>query len=68
MSSRTPRDIVQRLHREITAAVNSPDVRAQFLKLGADPLTMSQPEFEALIHDEFEENARLVKSANIKSQ
>jgi tripartite-type tricarboxylate transporter receptor subunit TctC len=68
VSSRTPREIVQRLHREINAAVNSPEVRAQFLKLGADPLTMSQPEFEALIRNEFEENARLIKSAGIKSQ
>src|SRR6266849_5124942 len=66
VSSRTPRDIVQRLHREITAAVNSPEIRAQFVKLGADPLTMSQSEFEAMIRNEFEENARLVKSANIK--
>ena len=68
VSSRTPRDIVQRLHREITAAVNSPDVRAQFLKLGADPLTMSQPEFEALIRDEFEANAKLIKAAHITAQ
>jgi len=68
VSSRTPRDIVQRLHREITAAVNSPEIRAQFVKLGADPLTMSQSEFEAMIRNEFEENARLVKSANIKAQ
>src|SRR5581483_2616454 len=27
VSSRTPREIVQRLHREITAAVNAPDIR-----------------------------------------
>jgi tripartite-type tricarboxylate transporter receptor subunit TctC len=66
VSSRTPKPIVERLHKEITAAVNDPDVRAQFVKLGADPLTMSQSEFEEMIRKEFEANARLVKTANIK--
>ncbi|HEX5863999.1 MAG TPA: tripartite tricarboxylate transporter substrate-binding protein [Casimicrobiaceae bacterium] len=66
VSSRTPKHIVERLHKEITAVVNDPDVRAQFVKLGADPLTMSQSEFEEMIRKEFEANARLVKTANIK--
>ena len=67
VSSKTPREIVQRLHRELTAAVNAPDIRERFLKLGADPLTMSQPEFEAMIREEFEANSRLIKAADIKS-
>ncbi len=68
ISSKTPREIVLRLNREINAAVNSPEVRDRFLKLGADPLTMSVPEFEAMIRDEFESNARLIKAAGIKPQ
>lgn len=67
ISSKTPREIVLRLNREINAAVNSPEVRDRFLKLGADPLTMSVPEFEAMIRDEFESNARLIKAAGIKA-
>jgi tripartite-type tricarboxylate transporter receptor subunit TctC len=65
VSSRTPKYIVDRLHKEITAAVNDPDVRAQFLKIGADPLTMSQTEFEAMIRNEFEANARLVNTGKL---
>jgi tripartite-type tricarboxylate transporter receptor subunit TctC len=65
VSSRTPKYIVDRLHQEITAAVNDPAVRAQFLKIGADPLTMSQAEFEAMIRSEFEANARLVNAGKI---
>ena len=68
ISSKTPREIVLRLNREINAAVNSPEVRDRFLKLGADPLTMSVPEFEAMIRDEFESNARLITAAGIKPQ
>ena len=68
VSAKTPPDIVQRLHREFTNAVNLPEVREQFLKLGADPLTMSQQDFEAMIRREFEDNAKLVKEADIKAQ
>jgi tripartite-type tricarboxylate transporter receptor subunit TctC len=68
VSAKTPREIVQRLNREFTAIVNAPDIRDRFLKLGADPLTMSQPEFDAMIRNEFEENARLIKAADIKAQ
>lgn len=64
----TPREIVDRLHKEFTAAVNAPDIREQFLKLGADPLTMSQAEFEAMIRKEFETNEVLIKAADIKAQ
>ena len=68
ISSKTPREIVLRLNREINAAVSAPEVKERFLKLGADPLTMSLPEFEAMIRDEFESNAKLIKAAGIKPQ
>jgi tripartite-type tricarboxylate transporter receptor subunit TctC len=66
MPTRTPRDIVQRLHREFNAAVNAPDVRERIVKTGADPLSLTLPEFEAMISAEFESNAKLIKAANIK--
>jgi len=67
MPSKTPREIVQRLHREFNAAVNAPDVRERIIKTGADPLTLTLPEFEAMIREEFEANAKLIKAANIKA-
>jgi tripartite-type tricarboxylate transporter receptor subunit TctC len=65
--SKTPREIQLRLSREINAAVNAPEIRERFLKLGADPLTMSIPEFEAMVRDEFESNAKLIRAAGIKA-
>jgi len=65
--TKTPRDIVQRLHREFNAAVNAPDVREKIVKTGADPLSLTLPEFEAMIAAEFESNAKLIKAANIKA-
>jgi tripartite-type tricarboxylate transporter receptor subunit TctC len=65
--TRTPREIVQRLHREFNAAVNAPDVRERLVKIGADPLSLTLPEFEAMIGAEFESNAKLIKAAGIKA-
>jgi tripartite-type tricarboxylate transporter receptor subunit TctC len=66
VSSRTPSEIVARLNKEITDACNLPEVREQFVRIGADPLVMTQAEFEKMIRDEFEENAALVKRVNMK--
>jgi tripartite-type tricarboxylate transporter receptor subunit TctC len=67
VSSKTPRPIVERLNREFNAAVQAPDVRDRLIKLGADPLTMSLPDFEAMINRELVENAELIKAAGIKA-
>ena len=67
IASKTPRDVVQRLNKEFNAAVSSPEVREKFLKLGVDPLTMPLPDFEAMIRQEFESNARLIKAAGIQA-
>ncbi len=67
VSAKTPRPIVERLHSEINAAVQSPDINARIRKLGAEPLTLSLREFEALIASELEANARLIKAAGIRA-
>ena len=67
VSSKTPRPIVERLHKEITALVESPEVSDHIRKLGADPLPMSIGEFEAMIARELVENAELIKKAGIKA-
>jgi tripartite-type tricarboxylate transporter receptor subunit TctC len=67
VSSKTPRDIIERLHKEINTLVQSPDVSGQIRKLGAEPLTLSIGEFDAMIQRELKENAELIKKAGIKS-
>src|SRR5882724_11701588 len=39
VASKTPRETVQRLHREFNAALAQPDVQDRMKKLGVDPLT-----------------------------
>jgi tripartite-type tricarboxylate transporter receptor subunit TctC len=67
VSSKTPRDIVERLHKEISTLVRSPDVSDQIRKLGAEPLDLSIAEFDAMIQRELKENAELIKKAGIKA-
>jgi len=67
VAAKTPRNIVARLNKEINAAVAAPDVRERFLKLGVDPLSMSLPDFEAMIKQELVANAQLIKAAGIKA-
>ena len=67
VASKTPRAIVDKLHKDITALVESPEVSEQIRKLGCDPLPMSVKEFEAMIAKELSENAALIKKAGIKA-
>jgi tripartite-type tricarboxylate transporter receptor subunit TctC len=65
--AKTPRAIVERLHREINALVQSPETSDRIRKLGADPLSMTLAEFDAMIQRELVENAQLIKAAGIKA-
>ncbi len=67
VSAKVPRPIVERLHKEINAAVQSPEISDRIRKLGADPLIMSVAEFDGMIQRELKENAELIKKAGIKS-
>ena len=65
--AKTPREIIERLHKEINAAVQSPEIDDRIKKLGADPLSMSVAEFDGMIQRELKENAELIKKAGIKA-
>jgi tripartite-type tricarboxylate transporter receptor subunit TctC len=67
VAAKTPRPIVERLAKEINALVQSPEISDRITKLGADPLTLSIAEFDAMIQRELRENAELIKKAGIKA-
>ncbi|MFN3349681.1 Bug family tripartite tricarboxylate transporter substrate binding protein [Pseudorhodoplanes sp.] len=64
--AKTPAPILERLHKEIAAALANPGVQEKLTKLGADPMPMSAADFRALIGKEIKSNAELVKAAGIK--
>jgi tripartite-type tricarboxylate transporter receptor subunit TctC len=63
--AKTARDVVDRLHRETSTALQLPEVRERVSRLGAEPMTMTPEQFDAYVRDELRTNAALVKAAGI---
>lgn len=64
----TPAGVVDKLARDIARVLAAPDVLEQLAKHGADPLSMTQPQFARFVLDENESAARIVQAAGIKPQ
>lgn len=62
----TPPAIVQRISREIAAIVRQPEVRQQFLALGAEPVGNTPEEFGAFTRSELAKWAQVVKQSGAK--
>jgi tripartite-type tricarboxylate transporter receptor subunit TctC len=65
--SKTPREIVNRLHQETARALDRKEVRDSMAKLGAESMLMRPEEFDAYIRNEIKTNAVLVKAAGISA-
>ena len=64
----TPRPIVERLHKELTAVIASSETRKRFEAEGADAMPMSSADFGRFINTEIAKWARVVKDAGIKAE
>ena len=64
----TPEPIVARLHKDISAILDSPRCRSCSPLEGADIVHMSTAQFGALLASETEKWGRVVKQAGIKAQ
>jgi tripartite-type tricarboxylate transporter receptor subunit TctC len=66
--AKTPRTVVDKLHREIANALASPAVRSKLEALGVDPMAMSSGEMDAFVKKQIAADATLAKAADIKPQ
>ncbi len=66
--AKTPRDVLNRLHRETVKALHLPDVREKLARLGAEPMDYNLEQFNAYLREEIAANAALVKAAGIKAE
>ena len=64
----TPTSIVERLHREVSAVQNRPEVQKQFDADGATVLRMTPAEFRAYMVADMKKWERVVKEGSIKAQ
>jgi tripartite-type tricarboxylate transporter receptor subunit TctC len=68
VAAQTPREIIEKLHRETAAVLQVPAVVARLATLGVEPMPMSQAQFVQFIKDDLEANVALVKAAKIPTQ
>jgi tripartite-type tricarboxylate transporter receptor subunit TctC len=64
----TPVEIIDKLNKEINAALVDPKIKTRLADLGATALASSPSDFGKLIEDETEKWAKVVKSAGIKPE
>jgi tripartite-type tricarboxylate transporter receptor subunit TctC len=64
----TPAPIIERLQKEIVAAVNAKETSEALDKAGAEPLTSTPAELAAMIRDGVGKYAKVVKAAGVKPE
>ncbi len=64
----TPREIVDRLNREIAKALETPAVQQRFAQLGVEPMPGSPEEFAKFFRDDVASTVALAKAAKIQAQ
>jgi tripartite-type tricarboxylate transporter receptor subunit TctC len=64
----TPAAVLERLHREITAILDSPEMRKRFELEGAEVARMTPAEFTNFVDQETGKWTRVVKDASIKPE
>jgi tripartite-type tricarboxylate transporter receptor subunit TctC len=63
--AKTPKDILERLNREIAKILRSPELLVRYETIAMTPLIMSVDEFAVYLKKDFEMNAQLVKKAGL---
>ena len=64
----TPTEIVDKLNKEINAALADPKIKARLAALGATVLQSSPADFGKLIADDTEKWRKVIRAANIKPE
>ena len=64
--AKTPRPIINRVNAALVKTVKTPEMQAQFVALGADPVGSSVEEFTAFVRRDMEKYASIVKISGAK--
>ena len=64
----TPAEIVEKLNKEINAAIADPGMKAKLAAIGGDPMPGSPPAFGTLIADETEKWGKVVRAGGLKPE
>ncbi len=64
----TPKDIVSRLHKEMVAILQAPEIRQRFAADGAEPVANTPEQFAAYIKAELAKWEKVARNAGIEKQ
>ena len=64
----TPQAVVERLNKEIVAAVHAPEAKKRLTELGVEPVGNTPAEATKLVNDEINRWASVVKTAGVKPE
>lgn len=64
--AQTPRPVIERLHREITAVLKAPDVAEKLMATGMEPSPSTPEELDAFMKLDRDVWAKTIKGANLK--
>jgi tripartite-type tricarboxylate transporter receptor subunit TctC len=64
----TPADLVEKINRDVTRALQTPEAKERLTALGAEAMPMTPAEFRKFVQDEIADSAKVIKAAGIKIQ
>jgi tripartite-type tricarboxylate transporter receptor subunit TctC len=64
--ARTPRDVIDRLQREVVAAVRHPEVAKRLVELGAEPVGSTPAEQEAMLHRQMDQFRPVIREMKLE--
>jgi tripartite-type tricarboxylate transporter receptor subunit TctC len=66
MPAGTPKEIVERLNKEVSAVLQSPTMRQKYQETGLEFFPMSSDQFGQIMQRDFAKYGKLIKSSNFK--
>lgn len=63
----TPREVVERLNREVNAVLAEPEIAGKIAQSGLGIVPMSPQEFGAMVRQDYERYGRLIRAAGVKA-
>ena len=64
----TPKEVIDRLNREINDIIKTPEVRASMIESGLEPKTMSPAEFSKMMSLDFARYTKIFSEAGVTQQ
>jgi tripartite-type tricarboxylate transporter receptor subunit TctC len=61
----TPLEVAAKVAQDIASVLAGPDLREELAEHGAEPMSMTQPEFEAFVLSETDSAARIIRAVGI---